>query len=346
MKIVLFCQNAYAFGIMQPLRDVLNEGGHTYLWFITPKLKDIFPFVKDPVTQSIKELEAFKSDAIICPGNEVPYYLKGLKVQIFHGLAGEKKGHFRIRQYFDLYLTQGPYFTEGFQKLKAKYKNFEVIETGWPKLDKYQLLKDKALKEKTAVLKKHSATYLLLYAPTFSPSLTSAPALKKEIEKLAKDPKYVIHIKFHDLMDASHIQFYKALAHKYDRIHFIQEKDITKQLLIADILISDTSSVIYEFLLLDKPVITLNNISKNIQWQDIKNASLLEETVATTILNDPFKEQRTSVIAAYHPYSDGKSSARVVTAIKEYISVHGVPEKRKISWLRRRKINKLFDRNS
>ena len=26
---------------------------------------------------------------------------RGLKVQVFHGLAGEKKGHFRIRHYFD-----------------------------------------------------------------------------------------------------------------------------------------------------------------------------------------------------------------------------------------------------
>jgi hypothetical protein len=69
------------------------------------------------------------------PANEVPHYLRGVKVQVFHGLAGEKTGHFRIRNYFDLYLTQGPYFTKEFLKFEKKYKNFEVKETGWCKLD-------------------------------------------------------------------------------------------------------------------------------------------------------------------------------------------------------------------
>ena len=66
MKVILFCQNAYAFGIMKPLRDVLSNQGHSYVWYITPKLKDLFPFQEDPVTQSIQELNSFKSDAIIC----------------------------------------------------------------------------------------------------------------------------------------------------------------------------------------------------------------------------------------------------------------------------------------
>ena len=46
---------------------------------------------------------------------------------------------------------------------------------------------------------------------------------------------------------------------------------------MADILISDTSSVIYEFLLLDKPTISFNNISKNIQWLDSKEYEGLSE---------------------------------------------------------------------
>ena len=54
----------------------------------------------------------------------------GVKIQIFHGYAAEKKDHWVIRRYFDTYFTQGPFFTEGFKALAKKYKDFEVVETG------------------------------------------------------------------------------------------------------------------------------------------------------------------------------------------------------------------------
>ena len=57
---------------------------------------------------------------------------------------------------------------------------------------------------------------------------------------------------------------YQDLANGISNIIFQNEKNIIKFLLISDILISDTSSVIYEFLLLNKPVITFNNISSSL----------------------------------------------------------------------------------
>jgi len=184
MKVILFCQNAYAFGIMAPIRDLLNTSSHEYIWYIPKKLLDVFPFKKENFTTSILDLQLFQSDVIFVPGNEVPYYLRGLKVQIFHGLAGEKKGHFHIRHYFDLYLTQGPYFTEKFNELREKYNDFDVIETGWPKLDVYGKYLNTYEIEKQDILKTYHTDKIVLYAPTFSPSLTSAPFLIKEIENL------------------------------------------------------------------------------------------------------------------------------------------------------------------
>ena len=342
MKVILFCQNAYAFGIMAPIRDVLNTASHEYLWYIPKNILDTFPFKKENFTTSILDLQLFQSDAIFVPGNEVPYYLRGLKVQIFHGLAGEKKGHFHIRNYFDLYLTQGPYFTRKFNELKAKYQNFDVIETGWPKLDVYGQNLNAFNTEKQEILKAHNTDTLVLYAPTFSPSLTSAPFLIKEIEKLAVKTGFLVIIKFHDLMVKEWIIAYKKIAEKIPNIIFQEEKNIIKFLLQADILVSDTSSVIYEFLLLDKPVISYQNIAENIQWDDSTNYSKLTEKVIDNLKNDPFSEQRNLINQQFHPYKDGQSAQRMLSAVEHYIKEKGVPESRKLSIARKLKINTIF----
>lgn len=343
MKFVLFCQNPYAFGILEPIMQVLKEKDHDYLWFLTEKLEGKFPFPKEPNTHSITALKEYQSDAILCPGNEVPHYLRGLKVQIFHGLAGEKKGHFRIRHYFDLYLTQGPYFTNRFNQLKEKHKNFEVIETGWSKLDVYARNHEEIQREKEQRLKNSEATKIVLYAPTFSPSLTSAPYLLEELEKLAENKEYLILVKFHDLMAPDLIEKYRNLAEKTENIVVEKEANIVKFLIMGDLLISDTSSVVYEFLLLDKPVVTFKNNSDSIKWEDSSEFSGLSEKVARNLEEDSYEEQRRDIINNYHPYHDGQSSLRMVNAIEEYIQEHGVPEQRKLSFLRRRKINRMFN---
>ncbi|GBF21087.1 MULTISPECIES: CDP-glycerol glycerophosphotransferase family protein [Arenibacter] len=342
MKVILFCQNAYAFGILAPIRDVLQEQGHDFLWYISGKLLDNFPYKNEDYTVRTLDLQLYKSDAIFVPGNEVPYYIRGLKVQVFHGLAGEKKGHFRIRHYFDLYLTQGPYFTDKFNELKKVHKNFDVIETGWPKLDVYSTEKNRYDFEKKAILQQFNTDKIVLYAPTFSPSLTSAPYLLQEIKNLAETTGYVILIKFHDLMDPKWIKAYKRLSYEVNNVLFKEDKNIIKSLIQADILVSDTSSVIYEFILLDKPVISFKNIADKVLWDNSKSYTGLTQKVLDNFNLDPHAAERAYINMQFHPYQDGKSALRMVNAVKEYIEIHGVPEERKLSLARRLKIDSMF----
>ncbi len=344
MKFILFCQNAYSFGIMAPIRDELLREGEEFLWYVTDKLITKFPFSHEPHTASLLDLQFFKSDVIFVPGNEVPYYIRGLKTQIFHGLAGEKKGHFRIRHYFDLYLTQGPYFTNRFNELKAKHKDFDVTETGWPKLDIYGKKKNVYNDKKKALLTQYETDQIILYAPTFSPSLTSAGELLNDIEDLAIKTGYVILIKFHDLMHPKWIEAFKNLADKHKNVLFKEEKNIIKFLLLADILISDTSSVIYEFLLLDKPAISYKTISENIRWENITQRGQLTQSVLSNLESDSYSAQRQQLNAMYHPYQDGKSAERMIAAVRAYIAQNGVPEQRKLPITRKIKIDAIFGR--
>lgn len=345
MKVVLFCMNPYSFGILEPIMEVLKERNYEFIWFARKEVIHKFPFKKECVTSNIKDVIAFKSDALFVPGIEAPHFLRGVKVQTFHGFAGEKKGHFRIRKYFDLYLTQGPYFTRKFIKLKQKHKNFEVIETGWPKLDIYGKKLHKYDADKVALLKEYNAEKILLFAPTFSPSLTCAPYLENDLQDLARNKKYLILIKFHDLMSQDLIHKYKKIADRNSNIIFTNERNIIKYLLISDLMISDTSSVVYEFLLLDKPVITYKNNSKVFKWDNSLTYDKLEEKVRINLTKDPFKSHRKEIFREYHPYNDGKSAERMVNAVEDYIKKFGVPEKRQIPLFRRYKMNKLFDRN-
>ena len=128
MKFILFCQNNYAYGILEPIRKVLKNRGHEWMWYIHGNNNCIFPHKSEKFSNNISDIILFNSDVIFVPGNEVPHYLRGLKTQIFHGLAGEKKGHFKIRDYFDLYLTQGPFFTRTFNNLKTATSIREYVK--------------------------------------------------------------------------------------------------------------------------------------------------------------------------------------------------------------------------
>ena len=341
MKFILFCNLPYAFSILKPLEEEIKKRGFEYIWYVPKSILELFPYKQSNHTDNINDLKAYESDVIYVPGNEVPHFLRGIKVQIFHGLAGEKKGHFRIRDYFDLYLTQGPYFTDKFKELAKKHKNFEVTETGWCKLDGLYSTTKETLHVKENLLKKHRVQNIVLYAPTFSPSLTSGLKLLNTIKELSSRDDILLIIKFHDKMDDSIKEQYQKLKAK--NLIISDEKDITKLLQISDLMISDTSSVVYEFVLLNKPVVTLNSASQNINWLNLDDENEVQISVEDILNgNDIYKDKRQDTIQQYHPYSDGESAKRMLDAVLDYESLHGIPKKRKLSFLRKLKIYKKY----
>lgn len=336
MRIVLFCENKYSIDILQPIQiEADKEEDNQVLWYVfAPKISD-FP-LKNCVrwTNSIQEIYDFSPEAIFVPGNIVPYYLPGVKIQVFHGYAGEKKGHWVIRHYFDTYFTQGPYFTEGFRKLAAKYKNFEVLETGWPRQDWVKENWNRFIPEREALLKKYNKRYIVLYAPTFSPKLTSLPVMEEPLKELVEKRDVLVVIKLHPLTKAEWVESYCKLAEQNRNILFMDDMSVAKYQLMADVMISDTSSVIYEFLLKDKPVITYRASSNRIYWKNILEVNELCAAFDGAIAGE-YAEKRKWFVENYDPYLDGKVAHRMLEGARDYIKRHGVPKCRKVNLWRK-----------
>ena len=344
MRIVLFCENKYAIDILKPIQNEADkEGNNDVLWYIHRAKIPTFPYA-DSVkwTNSMQEVYDFSPEAIFVPGNIVPYYLPGVKVQVFHGYAAEKKDHWVIRRYFDTYFTQGPYFTKNFKRLSEKYGDFEVLETGWPKQDWITEHRNDFETDKQELLKKHGRKKIVLYAPTFSPKLTSLPYLKEALTELVKKEDILLMMKFHPLTDQKWCDEYRALAEANEGMVYVDDFNITKYTLMADVMISDTSSAIYEFLLLDKPVITLRAISKDIFWKNIEEPSELASAYATIFTDEKVNSLRRWVIDNYDPYLDGKVCHRMLEGVRDYIKRHGVPRKRKLNLWRKYTSIKTF----
>lgn len=348
MRILLFCENRYAIDILNPLQEYVTDNNlpHEVMWYIhKPKISTFEYASKVRWTNSIQEAYDFSPEAVFVPGNIVPYYLPGVKIQVFHGYAAEKKDHWIIRRYFDTYFTQGPYFTSYFKALSEEYGDFEVVETGWPKQDWIKRNLHTYDAERQRLLDSTGRKRIILYAPTFSPKLTSLPleGMKERLGELAERNDALVVMKFHPLTRKEWADEYRAWAESKDNVIFVnQGENITKYQLMSDVLISDTSSTVYEFLLLSRPVITVRTIAKDIYWENTATPDGLEEAYRRA-MNDPEAiARRQWIVDNYDPYLDGHVCERMLNAAADYIRRHGVPSKRRLNLWRKYTSVKTF----
>jgi CDP-glycerol glycerophosphotransferase (TagB/SpsB family) len=308
-KYLFYISQNYSFEILRPLQQEIIKQGSIVAWFIAGDDVEKNHFnANETVLNCVDDVIKFNPVASFIPGNVIPRFIPGIKVQVFHGLEWKKKGHFVIRDCFDLYCTHGIASTVRFQELAKKHQFFDVKETGWPKLDNlFNTPKEEYFSDKKPTI---------LFAPTFSPSLTSAPYLYEQITTLVNENKYNWLVKFHPKMDEKWIKLYSQLS--CDNLKIIESANINSLLQSADIMVSDTSSVIGEFALLGKPVISLNNSQPGNYLINITEAKELPHALEVALSPSA---ALISAINHYadelHPYNDGKSSLRILEAVED-----------------------------
>ncbi|MDQ7086187.1 MAG: CDP-glycerol glycerophosphotransferase family protein [Sulfurovum sp.] len=317
IRYLFFLSQDYSFPILRPLQEAIIHQGDQVRWFLYGNEINIHNLHTDEIQlKNIKEVLQYYPHVVIVPGNVVPSFIPGLKVEVFHGLPSKKikkSGqiyHYIIRGMFDLYCTQGPSSTSKFISLSKKYKYFYVQETGWSKLDPLFPIEpiSKEIKVKS-----------IFFASTFSPRFTKAKTLYPFILHMIKKYNYHWYITLHPKIDEEVLRLYRNIKAK--NITFIASTQVIQYFKLADIMLCDTSSIMYEFLSQKKPVITFQTQEEEASIINIKNIYMLESTLVS-VLNNLHKYQGNIAqeVIKFHPYFDGLSSYRVLDIIHRMLN--------------------------
>jgi CDP-glycerol glycerophosphotransferase (TagB/SpsB family) len=337
---LFYVSQLYSPSILRPIQTVAQQRNDECAWFFDPPFNgDNYLKEGEILLHDVEDVINFNPDAVYVPGNVVPDFFPGVKVQVFHGLATDdtgKKGHYRIRGFFDLYCTRGPEETYKFEMLARRFKHFRVAETGWPKIDPLFTQKGKGLKQRL-----DTAKPVVLYASTFSPSLTSAPVVCDTINELSGSGRWHWLVTLHPKMDRNIVARYRSMVGPY--LTFIEShEDIIPLLQAADVMLCDTSSIAFEFQLLDKPLVTFRAKRPGKHLINVTDVGEIEKAVAIALTRpEKVMQPAREFMDHLHPYRDGRSSVRVLDATDAFIRQgRGHLKRKPFNMLRRIKIRK------
>ncbi|GAF64983.1 teichoic acid biosynthesis protein [Bacillus sp. TS-2] len=218
-----------------------------------------------------------------------------------------------------------PYYAEGFG-----IEEEAVVSTGVPRTDiffdeEYKNQKRKELFEQYPFLKDKK---VILFAPTFRGNGQSSahyPFDVLDLEKLYHElnEEYVFLFKIHPFVNNKITIPYHFVEFFYD---FSEYREINDLLFITDILITDYSSVCFEYALLNKPMIFFSfDVEEYIQkrdfyfeYQSFIPGVLVKSTedMISSIKYNQFEQERIKPFVKYFfDDLDGKSSERFVNQI-------------------------------
>ena len=330
---LLYGSERYALAISRPLQAAIRGRGHEAAWFFDgPGAEELHP--DETCLRSTQAVREFAPIAVLTSSNAVPHFFPGVKVEVFHGFDAGKPRHIYVRGFFDLYCTTGPGDTQAFEEKARELGHFAVKETGWPKLDPF--------------LREHGADVpppvrpqpVILYHSTFSPSWSAASILHDTIRDMSRTGRWKWIVTLHPKSSPETVARYRALESEH--LRFATDDNILDLFPQVDMMISDTSSALNEFLLTYKPVVTFKNRRPGPQLIDIDTPDQLQPSIERALARPPELMREIRAYAdSIHPYRDGKSSERVLDAVDDFIAAGArSPRPKPRNWWRKLKIRK------
>jgi hypothetical protein len=173
---------------------------------------------------------------------------------------------------------------------------------------------------------------LILWAPTFNMELSGIPVLWSRIRELTSLGQVVM--KLHGTTDIFFKNHYRQLAAQTPGLFYVEEADGTPYMRAADLMISDVSSVVFEFTALNKPLVLVDNPHQrdyvNYNENDVEytmrqigarisHPEQLLPAVEHQLANpDMYAEQRQLCAQEMFAAHDGQNSTRIKQVILDY----------------------------
>lgn len=327
-NVLLLANERYALPILSPLAAALDADGYSVHAFFTGALTGA---AMPPPVRMVDIAAAVRCGprAVYCALNWAPRFIGGVKVQLFHGFDTQKhddrRGHFRVRGLFDLYCTQGPATTAPFTELARRMGHFAVAETGWCKLDPLFRGDGGQAQRLRAPAGRRP---VVMFASTFTERVSAAPHLFDAIRaEVARGDRYWL-LTLHPRCAPALFDRYRGLAGA--NAAFVEPEQIIAAQRAADVLVSDTTSVVPEFVVQRKPVATFRHRVAQPYMIDFGDPAQLPSVLEQAFAPDA---SRVRLIADYadhiHPWRDGCASERVIKAVDALIAGRLGPLRRK-----------------
>jgi hypothetical protein len=221
-------------------------------------LYDRFPVRRDRVISFERSREE-DFDVLVCSHLSDGLFPRSTKrsVQIFHGVSFKNLAVREKALRFDYLCLPGRYHGELYRKQGlVREGGSQCLLTGMPKTDGLVAPFDRG-----AVMRRYGLDESLptvLFAPTGEKHNALEIMGRAVIEAVARSGKYNLLIKPHDHPKKAINWFEELAGLEGPRVRLVRDLDVVPYLRVADALMTDASSVAFEYTLVDRPLIFLD----------------------------------------------------------------------------------------
>ena len=333
-------RNDYLIEASIPVRFSKNEFNVLKKICNTSKIK----FVEsDSEINRIKKIKSERYDVIIV-GNvgQLNRLVNNntTAVMVYHGIGLKQSYYNDIDERIDLRSVESAGRYEELQRLG----HHNIVLTGFTKLDRLKTINKAEIKVAKEKLDLDTNQKTVLFAPTFYP--TSLELLYDEIKVLSQECNIIIKLHAFSWEQSRYkyqSQMYKKLSNENKSIILLEDNiyDIIPYYKMADLLISDISSTLFEFLPMDKPIIQANCFKLRFKHK-IFNKRFIRKLDLSRLMNIDFSykinkptdllsrvfyalenpndmSDKRRIALEHYLYSfDGKASSRLIDSIEDY----------------------------
>lgn len=219
------------------------------------------PFgIPDEQILPIKAIHKQQFDMLFSANKRIMLPIENVKtkVQIFHGVSFRNRGVRVENLAYDYFFIIGPYMQRKFVESGFLCEDDpRIVPVGFPKTD---ALCNGSL-QREALLAQYGLSGqrpILLYAPTGVQHNSLETMGAEVIQRLAATNHYDLLIKPHDHPKMSIDWFAELAPFANEQTILVRDTDVIPLLYLADLLITDASSVANEFALLNRPIVYLD----------------------------------------------------------------------------------------